>query len=172
VKEFTPQSVLQVITTHRDKIGGIMSQATTFRAPEKRAEVITELYTAVQQHGYLSEAALKQVSERLDIPLADVYSTATFYTHYRTQPTGRYIIQVCEGLTCSLMGGAEVLSDYLCQKLGIELGETTPDGKFTLETVQCLAACDSAPAMRVNDELYEHLTQEEVDAIINMLAGG
>ena len=149
-----------------------MSQRTGFRDPAKQAEVITELDTAQTRYGYLTDTALREVSERLDIPLSDVYSTASFYTNYHMEPVGHYVIQVCEGLTCYLMGGAERLADYLCEKLGIQPGETTPDGRFTLEIVQCLAACDSAPAIRVNDDLYEHLTQEEVDAIIDMLAGG
>jgi NADH-quinone oxidoreductase E subunit len=148
-----------------------MSQEKGFRDPMKRAEVIVELDIAQEQYGYLGEAALEQVSERVNVPLEEVYSTASFYSHYHMKPTGRYVIQVCEGLTCALMGGAEQLACYLCEKLGIQEDETTSDGKFTLKVVQCLAACDSAPAMRINDELYEHLTRKEVDAIINMLSG-
>jgi NADH:ubiquinone oxidoreductase subunit E len=79
------------------------------------------------------------------------------------------VIQVCTGLSCYLVGGAERLVDYLEQKLGVKAGETTPDGLFTLETVQCLASCGTAPAMRVNDELYENLTAEKVDVLIDQL---
>jgi NADH-quinone oxidoreductase E subunit len=149
-----------------------MSLKERFRDPARQAEVITELDTAQQRYGYLSDEALKQVSERLEVPLKDVYSTASFYSHYHMKPTGRYEIQVCEGLSCYLLGGAERLADYLSEKLQIQEGETTPDGRFTLKVVQCLAACDYAPAMRINDELYERLTREEVDMIIDMLAGG
>ncbi len=138
----------------------------------KRSELLNALYAAQKRYGYLSDEALMHVAEELGLPLKDVYSTASFYTLYHMKPIGQYVIQVCEGLVCSLRGGAERLVDYLRQKLGIEVGETTPDGKFTLQTVQCLAACDASPAMRVNDELYENLTLEEVDAIIEMLAGG
>jgi NADH-quinone oxidoreductase subunit E len=137
--------------------------------PTKRSRLLTALYIAQEQEGYLTPEALKRVAERLDVPEAEVYSTASFYTLFRTEPAGRYVIQVCTGLSCYLVGGAERLVDYLEQKLGIRAGETTSDGMFTLETVQCLASCGTAPAMRVNDELYENLTAEKVDMLIDQL---
>jgi NADH-quinone oxidoreductase subunit E len=134
--------------------------------------VLTALYIAQEQYGYLSEEALRRVAERLGLSLKDVYSTASFYALYRKKPAGQHVIQVCEGLSCFLMDGAERLVDYLSRKLGIEIGETTPDGKFTLETVQCLASCGTSPAMRINDEFYDNLTEEKVDAVIEQLARG
>ncbi len=138
----------------------------------KRSRMLDMLYAAQKRYGYLSEEALRHVAEELGLPLKEVCSTASFYSLYHMKPPGQYVIQVCEGLVCSLRGGAEHLVDHLRQKLSIDVGETTPDGKFTLQTVQCLAACDTSPAMRINDDLYENLTLEEVDAIIEMLAGG
>lgn len=82
------------------------------------------------------------------------------------------MIQVCEGLSCYLLGGADSLIDYLSRELEIQPGETTPDGLFTLEVVQCLAACGSAPALRVNDELYEDITREDIDQLIIRLRSG
>ncbi len=140
--------------------------------PAARSMVLTALYIAQEQYGHLSEEALRRVAERLGMSLKDVYSTASFYALYRRKPAGQYVIQVCEGLSCFLNGGAERLVDYLRRKLGIEVGETTPDGKFTLETVQCLASCGTSPAMRINDELYDNLTKEKVDAILEQLARG
>lgn len=137
--------------------------------PAKRSCLLTALYIAQEQEGYLTPEALKRVAERLDVPEAEVYSTASFYTLFRTEPVGQYVIQVCTGLSCYLVGGAERLVDYLEQKLGVKPGETTPDGLFTLQTVQCLASCGTAPAMRVNDELYENLTAEKVDVLIDQL---
>jgi NADH-quinone oxidoreductase subunit E len=137
--------------------------------PVKRSRLLTALYIAQEQEGHLTPEALKRVAERLDVPEAEVYSTASFYTLFRTEPVGRYVIQVCTGLSCYLVGGAERLVDYLEQKLGVKAGETTPDGLFTIETVQCLASCGTAPAMRVNDELYENLTAEKVDMLIDQL---
>ena len=143
--------------------------ATEGRAVDRgsRGRLLTALYIAQAQEGYLTAEALQRVAERLGVPEAEVYSTASFYTLFRTEPVGRYVIQVCRGLSCYLVGGAERLVDYLERKLGIKAGETTADGLFTLETVQCLASCGTAPAMRVNDELYEHLTTEKVDMLID-----
>jgi NADH-quinone oxidoreductase E subunit len=135
--------------------------------PAKRARLLTALYIAQEQEGYLTPEAMGRISERLNVSQSEVYSTASFYTLFRTEPVGRYVIQVCTGLSCYLADGAERLVDYLERKLGIEAGETTPDGLFTLETVQCLASCGTAPAMRVNDELYENLTAEKVDMLID-----
>jgi NADH-quinone oxidoreductase subunit E len=136
---------------------------------ERRSRLLTALYIAQEQEGCLTPEALKRVAERLEVPESEVFSTASFYTLFRTEPVGRYVIQVCTGLSCYLMDGAERLVDYLEGKLEIKAGETTPDGMFTLETVQCLASCGTAPAMRVNDELYENLTVEKVDKVIDQL---
>jgi len=139
--------------------------------PAKRSMLLTALYIAQEQYGYLTKDAIERVAQRLGLPVSDVYSMASFYTLYRTQPMGRYVLQVCEGLSCHLVGGAERLVDYLRQKLGIDVGETTYDGMFTLETVQCLASCGASPAMRVNDALYENMTAEKVDELLETLRG-
>jgi len=134
--------------------------------------VLTALYIAQEQYGYLSKEALQRVADQLGMSLKDVYSTASFYSLFRMKPVGQYVIQVCEGLSCFLNNGAERLVDYLRKKLSIEVGETTSDGRFTLETVQCLASCGTSPAMRINDELYDNLTEETMDAILEQLARG
>jgi NADH-quinone oxidoreductase subunit E len=130
---------------------------------------LTALYIAQEQEGRLTPEGVERVAERLGLPEAVVYSTASFYSLFRTQDTGQYVIQVCTGLSCYLVDGADRLVDYLAHKLGVQVGETTPDGMFTLETVQCVASCGTAPAMRVNDELYEHLTIEKVDLVVDQL---
>ena len=145
------------------------SGGTRIPDPAKRAHLLTALYIAQEQEGYLTPQALKRVAERLNLPETEVFSAASFYTLFHTGPVGRYVIQVCKGLSCYLVGGAERLVDYLERKLGITAGETTSDGMFTLEMVQCLASCGTAPAMRVNDELYENLTTEKVDWLIDHL---
>ena len=137
--------------------------------PAKQARLLTALYIAQEQDGHLTQDSLKRVAKRLDLPEAEVYSTASFYTLFRTEPVGRYVIQVCTGLSCYLAGGAERLVEYLERKLEINSGGTTSDGLFTLQTVQCLAACGNAPAMRVNDELYDDLTIEKIDMLIDQL---
>lgn len=134
--------------------------------------LLTALYVAEHQYGCLSPEAIERVGERLGMSTTEVYEAASFYSMYKWEPTGRYTIQVCEGLSCHLAGGAESLVDYLRRKLGIDPGETTPDGLFTLLTVQCLASCGSSPVMRINDTLYENLTFDQADMILDELRGG
>ncbi len=139
--------------------------------PEKRSMLLTALYIAQEQHGYLSPTAIEQTADRLGLPVQQVYSTASFYTMFRMKPVGEYVLQVCTGLCCWLEGGGEKLVDYITEKLGIGPGETTADGLFTLQTVECLASCGTSPTMRVNDELYEDLTPDKVDRLLDQLAG-
>ncbi len=138
--------------------------------PRTRAMLLSALYIAQEQYGWLSPEAIQRVAQRLQLTPGQVYSTASFYTMFRMQPEGRYIIQVCEGLSCYLVGGADPLIDHLSKRLKIKPGETTPDGKFTLQIVQCLAACDCAPALKVNDELYGNLTLEKIDELLMELS--
>ena len=139
--------------------------------PAKQAMMLAALYIAQEQNGYLTREAVQQVAKRLSLPVGEVYSTASFYTLFRTEPVGRFVVQVCEGLSCYLSDGAERVADYVGAKLGIKPGETTHDGRFTLETVQCLASCGTAPAMRINDQLYENLTPAMIDDILERLRG-
>lgn len=134
--------------------------------PGNRARLLTALYLAQEQHGWLSPQAIEQVAGKLELSPGQVRSTASFYTLFQLEPQGEYHIQVCEGLSCYLAGGAEPLIGLLSGLLGIQPGETTPEGRFSLEVVQCLAACGSAPALRVNDVLYEHLTPERIRDLI------
>jgi len=137
--------------------------------PRMRARLLTALYIAQEQYGWLSPEAILRVSERIGLSPGKVRSTASFYTMFKLESQGKYRIQVCEGLSCYLVGGAEPILEQISQHLNIQPGETTPDGKFTLEVVQCLAACGSAPAMRVNDEIYENMTPESIDELIERL---
>jgi len=149
----------------------MIEQQSTQRDPTKRSMLLTALYLAEHQHGYLSPEAIEGVSERLGMTVTEVHEAASFYSMYKWKPMGRYVIQVCEGLSCHLAGGADDLLDYLKRRLRIDVGETTPNGLFTLQTVQCLASCGSSPVMRVNDTLYENLTFDQVDAILDELRG-
>jgi len=137
--------------------------------PEKRAELLSALYTAQDQYGWLSPEAIQSVAEDLDLTPGQVLSTASFYTMFKLEPKGRYAIQVCEGLSCYLVGGAEPLIEQVKRRLQIGPGETTPDGRFSLEVVQCLAACDLAPAININDQLYGNLTPEKLATLLSEL---
>ena len=148
-----------------------MQQDVRVADPAKRSMLLTALYIAQEQYGYLTEEAVERVAQRLGLAVSDVWSMASFYSLYRTKPIGRYVLQVCEGLSCYLADGAERLVDYLARKLHIGVGETTKDGLFTLQTVQCLASCGTSPAMRVNDALYENMTADKVDELLETLRG-
>jgi NADH-quinone oxidoreductase E subunit len=147
-----------------------MSEVTRFRDPANQSMVLTALYIAQEQYGHLSQEALERVADRLELPISQVYSTASFYSLLHTQAKGKYHIQVCEGISCALCGGAEALIEYLEDKLELKPGEITPDGMFSLEVVQCLASCGTSPAMRVNDELYDDLNFDKVDRLLDQLA--
>lgn len=140
--------------------------------PERQSQLLAALYIAQEEHGWLSPEAIRWVSDRLGMSPGQVLSTASFYSMMKLEPCGVYLIQVCEGLSCYLLGGAEPLINYLSRELGVKPGETSSDGLFTLEVVQCLAACGSAPALRVNDELYENITLEEIDRLISRMRSG
>ena len=148
---------------------GIVMHGARLTDPARQAMLLTALYIAQERYGYLTPAAIEEVSVRLNVPVGQVYSTASFYSLFRTQPTGTVVIQVCDGLSCYLCGGADRVTDYVSRKLGISPGETTADGRFTLEKVQCLASCGTAPALRVNDELHEHLTPSSLDLLLERL---
>jgi len=139
---------------------------------ERQSQLLSALYIAQEEHGWLKPEAIQRVSDSLGMSPGKVLSSASFYSMMKLQPCGTYLIQVCEGLSCYLLGGADSLVDFLCRELDIKPGETTPDGMFTLEVVQCLAACGSAPALRVNDQLYENITPEDVDQLITRMRSG
>ena len=139
--------------------------------PQRRARLLAALYIAQEQYGWLSPDAIQRVADRLGLSIGQVRSTASFYTMFKLESRGMYHIQVCEGLSCYLVGGAEPIIDHVAKRLNIKPDETTLDGRFSLEVVECLAACGTAPALRVNDELYEHMTPESIDSLLEKLKG-
>ncbi|HLA87795.1 MAG TPA: NAD(P)H-dependent oxidoreductase subunit E [Anaerolineales bacterium] len=138
--------------------------------PKSRAMLLAALYIAQEQYGWLSPEAIQRVADRLNLTPGQVHSTASFYTMFKLQPHGKYRIQICEGLSCYLVGGAEPIIEYITKRLNIIDGDASPNGKFTLEIVQCLAACDLAPAIKVNDELYGNISLERLDEFISKLS--
>jgi NADH-quinone oxidoreductase E subunit len=136
--------------------------------PVKRSALLPILYVVQREAGYVSEEAMGWVASLLELTPIQVYEVATFYTLFNLKPMGRYHLQVCRTLSCALVG-AERLVSYLEQRLGIKVGETTPDGLFTLRTVECLASCGTAPMMQINDQYYENLNRERVDILLDEL---
>jgi NADH-quinone oxidoreductase subunit E len=119
--------------------------------------------------GYLSVDVMDYVATLLKIEPVEVYEVATFYTQFSIEKKGKYLIEVCRTAPCAICGG-EKISGYLQEKLNIKPGETTADGLFTLREVECLGACGYAPAMQINMEFYEKLTEDKIDGIIEDLA--
>ncbi len=138
------------------------------RYPTKQAALLPALRLAEQEFGALGEPELKCVADLMQIPPARVYGVFTFYTHFRRAGTGKHHLQVCSTLSCALRG-ADALCDHLRKKLDIDVGETTEDGLFTLSKVECLASCDTAPVIQIDDDYHENLSIAEVDRIIARL---
>ena len=141
---------------------------TIARYPVMRSAVLPLLWIAQRTWGWVPPAALQLVARTLELNEPEVFGVATFYTMFNLKPVGRHHLQVCMTLSCSLMG-ADRLVRHLEKKLGIGHGETTPDGRFTLRRVECLAACGGGPCMQVNLDYYENLDEKNVDALLEKL---
>lgn len=131
-----------------------------------RESVLPILQGVVEQEKFLSERSMIEIAREIDIPAADVYGTATFYSFLETKPTGKFIIRVCKTITCAMKGKNQILF-AIQDMLKIRLGETTPDKQFTLLETNCLGWCHKAPAMLINDEIYTELTPEKVREILS-----
>jgi len=138
--------------------------------PDKRSLILPCLYLVQTDEGMVSTESMEYIANRIGSPieLAHVYGVATFYTMYNKKQVGKFHIQICENISCYIMGNDNI-TNHLCKKFGIKKGETTPDKKFTVTGVQCLGACGYAPMMQINEKYYENLSLEEVDKIINSL---
>jgi NADH-quinone oxidoreductase subunit E len=140
---------------------------TKFPADRRRSAVIAALHAVMHEKGYLPPESLDAVATYLGIPPVQVYEAATFYSMFETRPTARHHISVCTNISCMLCGGESILA-HIERRLGIKVGESTPDGRFYLkQEEECLAACTGAPMMMVNHVYYEHLTPEKVDRILD-----
>lgn len=159
--EFTSQS-MQEAKKHLAK----------YPAGKQRSAVLPLLDLAQRQNGgWLSREAMDYVAEFLSLPAIKVYEVATFYTMFNLKPVGKHLIQVCRTTPCWLRG-SDKLTNACKDKLGVDLKETTSDGKFTLVEVECLGACVNAPMVQINDDYFEDLTAESMVKIIDDLAAG
>ena len=141
------------------------------RFPRKKSALIPLLHLAQEQDGYVAQDAMVHIAELLDLAPAEVYGTASFYEMFKVHPVGKYCINVCTNISCQLLGAWNPLH-HAEEKLGIKAGSTTDDGKFTLEDVECIAACTEAPALQVNYRYEYKVTPESFDALIDDLAAG
>jgi NADH-quinone oxidoreductase E subunit len=133
--------------------------------PTKKAAVMPVLYIAQEQNGWISLEVMKEVASILEISQEDVLGVVTFYTMYHQKPMGKYHIQVCTNVSCMLRG-AYPLYDKVREKLGINNGGVTEDHQFSLEEVECMGSCGTAPMIAVNEDFYENLTVEKAEEIL------
>ena len=138
------------------------------RYPTKKAVLLPALHLVQHTYNWIPQAAMVEIAELLEIAPAEVIDTATFYEEYWLRPKGKYLIQVCRSLACEICGSRAITS-YLKTKLNLDPFETTPDGRFTLIELECLGSCGTAPAVLVNEVLYENVTVEQLDQLLARL---
>lgn len=138
------------------------------RYQHPQAVILEALWLWQDEHGWISEDGMKFVALKLDVPYHHVYGVVTFYTMYNTKPVGKHKIEVCTNVSC-ILRNSERIVEHIEQSLGIKVGETTPDKRFTLVEAECLGACGYAPMMQVGDEYYENLDERKVDKILSEL---
>ncbi len=138
--------------------------------PNKRSLILPCLFLLQRDQGFVDNQGMEYIAERIGDPisLAQVHGVATFYTMYNKKPVGKFHIQICANISCYL-AGSDQITKQVCQKLGIEKGQTTKDKKFTVDEVQCLGACGFGPVAQINEDYHENLTTEKIDQILNQL---
>ncbi|MFO1414710.1 MAG: NAD(P)H-dependent oxidoreductase subunit E [Burkholderiales bacterium] len=137
--------------------------------PEMKTSLVLPLLHCVQDaQGYVSEADAEMIAGYIGMPAMQVVEALTWYTMFERAPTGTYVLKVCRNISCSLRGAERIVA-HVKRTLGIDVGQTTPDGRFTLQTVECLASCGTAPVMQVNRTYHESLDEAKVDAILREL---
>jgi NADH-quinone oxidoreductase subunit E len=142
---------------------------TRYPSDQKRSAVLAALRSVQHEQGYLSTEQMEAVADYLGLPAIAVYEVATFYSMYALQPVGQHTIAVCTNVSCMLCGADDIV-EYIENKLGVKIGESTADGKFYLKREEeCLAACCGAPMMQVDHVYYEQLTPQRVDDILDNL---
>lgn len=141
------------------------------RYPRPRSALIPLLHVAQEQEGWVSPEAMAHIAELVDLAPAEVLGTASFYGMFKREPVGRYVVSVCTNISCLLLGGEELL-EHCERTLGVKPGATTSDGMFTLEDVECIAACTDAPCLQVNYRYFLRISHDEVDALVDDLRAG
>ncbi|MDZ4725759.1 MAG: NAD(P)H-dependent oxidoreductase subunit E [Leptospira sp.] len=139
--------------------------------PNKRSLILPCLFLLQNDQGFVDHIGMEYIAERIGAPisLAQVHGVATFYTMYNKKPVGKFHIQICANISCYL-AGSDTITKKVCDKLGVEKGQTTKDKSFTVDEVQCLGACGFGPVAQINDTYYEQLDAEKIDQILETLA--
>ncbi len=147
----------------RQKISALIA-----KYPVRRSALIPSLHVAQEEIGYVSSDAVREIAQIFELAPNEVYEVVSFYTMLFKAPVGKYVLQVCTNISC-LLCNSEGIMAHLQKRLGIKPGETTPDSKFTLLEVECLASCGTAPVVQINDDYHENLTPEKLDRILDSL---
>ena len=156
----TPLVIPEVLTKDVD--------AAIARYPSRMAAVLPALHLVQRTFGWVPVEAQEWVAERIGVPASHIHGCVSFYTLFRTRPMGRFHLQVCRTLSCELRGSNEILG-HLRKRLGIEEGQVTPDGRFSLVAVECLGSCGTAPTVQINDDYHENLTVEALERTLEGL---
>jgi NADH-quinone oxidoreductase subunit E len=138
------------------------------RYPVKQSALLPALWLAQQEQGFCSLEAQEQIAQKIGVSPSFVAGVVSFYTMYHTRPVGRHVIDVCTTVSCWLRGSDELVA-HIEKRLGIQVGQTTQDGRYTLRTVECLGSCGTAPMCQVGDDYHENLTPQAVDALLERL---
>lgn len=138
------------------------------RYPVMRSAILPLMFIVQRERGYLDPPGVSYLAKRLNLRITDIWEVATFYSMIHLKAIGKYHIQVCKTLSCKLLG-AEKITKYCAEKLGIKVGETTADGRFSLSEVECLGSCGTAPMFQINFDYHENLTEGKVDQILDGL---
>ena len=136
--------------------------------PVARSAILPLMFIVQRERGYLDPPGVLYLANRLKVRVTDIWEVATFYSMIHTEPIGKYHIQVCRTLSCKIRGAGKV-TEHCAKKLGIGVGETTADGRFTLSEVECLGSCGTAPMLQVNFDYHENLTPEKIDQVLDAL---
>ena len=157
------ETIQRFIFTNTEKVENILS-----KYPDKKSATLPLLHLAQSQDGYITSSAINSIADLVDCNPAIVMDCVSFYTMLYTKAQGKYKVQICQTLSCSL-NGADALVDHMQNKCGIKPGETTPDNKYTLMKVECLGSCGTAPVIQINNDYHEGLSIENFDALLENL---
>jgi len=136
--------------------------------PVMRSAILPLMFIVQRERGYLDPPGVSYLANRLRLRITDIWEVATFYSMIQTKPVGKYHIQICKTLSCKLLGEPKI-TEHICKKLGINPGETTADGRFTVSLVECLGSCGTAPMFQIGFDYHENLTPDKVDRILDAL---
>ncbi|MDQ3713958.1 MAG: NAD(P)H-dependent oxidoreductase subunit E [Acidobacteriota bacterium] len=141
---------------------------TKYPPDRKRSALIPLLFVIQRERGYVDNEGVNFLARFLELEVTDIWETVTFYSMFNLSPVGKHHIQICKTLSCRVMGEPEI-TEHICNRLGIHVGETTDDEKFTVSLVECLGSCGTAPMMQIGFDYHEDLTTEKVDRLLDSL---